>query len=41
MLTAIGVRGGGRGGAAAPRFEKFQGKPCFKGKRKLLKNLEW
>jgi len=31
----ISVRGG------RPRLEKFQGKPCFQGKRKLLKNPEW
>ena len=37
----IGVRGGCSGGAAAPsEFEKFQGKLCFQGKRKLLKNPE-
>jgi len=37
----IGVRGGGSGRAAAPPgLEKFQGKLCFQGKRKLLKNPE-
>jgi len=31
--TAIGVRGGGSGGAPPPGLEKFQGKLCFQGKR--------
>jgi len=37
----IGVRGGGRGGGRPPGIEKFQGKLCFQGKRKLIKNPEW
>jgi len=40
-LTGICVRGGvSEGAAAPPGFEKFQGKLCFQGKRKLLKNPE-
>jgi len=32
----MGVLGGGRGGRPpSPRLEKFQGKLCFEGKRKL------
>jgi len=30
-----------RGGGRPPRLEKFQDKPCFQGKSKLLKNPEW
>jgi len=40
ILSTIGVRGGGAGGAAAPGLEKFQGKLCFQGNRKFLKNPE-
>jgi len=35
---SIGVRGGGRGERSPLRAWKFQGKLCFQGKRKLLKN---
>ena len=41
VFILYGVRGRGRGEAAATRFEKCQGKFCFQGKRKLLKILEW
>ena len=34
----IGVRGGG--GGRPPGLEKFQGKLCFQGNRKFLKNPE-
>jgi len=34
----IGVRGGG--GRLPPGLEKFQGKLCFQGNRKFLKNPE-
>ena len=41
MFTPIGVRGGGAGGAASPPgLEKFQGKLCFQGNPKFLKNPE-
>jgi len=33
-------RGGGGGAAAHPGLEKFQGKLCFQGNRKFLKNPE-
>ena len=35
-----GVRGGGAGESAAPPAWKIQGKLCFQGKLKLLKNSE-
>ena len=35
---AIGVRGGG--GGRPPKLKKFQGKLCFQGNRKFLKNPE-
>ena len=38
VVVVIGVRGGG---VAAPWIEKFKGKLCFQGKRKLLKIPEW
>jgi len=41
LECGIGVRGGGLGGPLPPGLEKFQGKLCFQGKRKLLKNPEW
>jgi len=37
----IGVRSGGSVGRPPPGLEKFHGKLCFQGKRKLLKNPEW
>jgi len=41
MTMRIGVRGGGaEGGGRPPGLENFQGKLCFQGNRKLLKNLE-
>jgi len=33
-------REGGERGGSPPGLEKFEGKLCFQGKRKLLKNLE-
>jgi len=33
-------RGGGWGGGRTPGLEKFQGKLCFQGNRKFLKNPE-
>jgi len=40
-VTSIGVRGGGLGAAAAPPgLKNFQGKLCFQGNRKFLKNPE-
>jgi len=38
VAIAIGVRGGEDG--RPPCLQKFQGKLCFQGKRKLFKNLE-
>ena len=41
MQMTIGVRGGGAGeGGRLPELEKFQGKLCFQGNRKFLKNPE-
>jgi len=39
-VATIGVRRGGRGGGRRPCLEKFQGKLCFQGKHKMLKNPE-
>jgi len=40
-FAAIGVRVWGVGGGGhPPGLEKFQGKLCFQGKRKLLKSPE-
>jgi len=38
-LATISVRRGGWEGGRPPCLEKFQGKLCFQGKRKLLKIL--
>ena len=41
ISVTIGVRDGEAGVLPLPRLENFQGKLCFQGKQKLLKNPEW